>query len=502
MPTNSLPPSAFADLDLPSESIAAMTSKPSSAQNAPVLAPPSSETAPPSTSLSLADSSSSAVGPKPPPNTTAISLYAEHLLHIRTVTLSASLRTARTQQTRAVLSADGSEVSISHEGEVATIRLPVRVRLKPGDDGSAEAALVLPGKPEGKEISLRLSAEDEGGLLGSPGGRTIDAEGNWVPWGAAALNETRQDRKKVRVVCKKCGNPAVREGSVGEWRDLPNENWAEMMEFWHCHRPDHDHGHDHKHSNESDGGKSKGYAAANQLRALSGVGFVDLGALLLKEEDCESIEVSQSPGSRPSKLLCQTCKAQLGEVDDRAEGFRLWKWSLAIAESSAQEVGPEQPRNLDSDIAMKPKLTTYSNQKWVSAHFLSLIENQAVRKFCVKPKHDDEISGEEKIMIWVFTPDLTFSSSISSSGTPPTTLHHPEPTRAMKVLYQLSSPTTSRSQEEQNSFSVEEVRFPPFVYKDLKTALKESGMLMPETARMFKTWQVGLLERFQSGDKT
>jgi len=62
----------------------------------------------------------------------------------------------------------------------------------------------------------------------------------------------------------------------------------------------------------------------------------------------------------------------------------------------------------------------------------------------------------------------------------------------MKVFYQLSS----EAQEEQNSFAVEEVRFPPFVFEELKTALEESGMLMPEMARVFKTWRVGLLERF------
>jgi hypothetical protein len=61
----------------------------------------------------------------------------------------------------------------------------------------------------------------------------------------------------------------------------------------------------------------------------------------------------------------------------------------------------------------------------------------------------------------------------------------------MKVFYQLSSST-----EEQTSFSVEEVRFPGFVFAELKRALVESGALMPEAARVFKTWRVGLLERF------
>jgi hypothetical protein len=167
------------------------------------------------------------------------------------------------------------------------VRLPVRVRLKPGAESGGggeekETLLEIPGASWGREISLRLSAGDEDGAA-------VEREGNCVPWGAAALNHPGKSGL-VRVRCKRCDNTVVREGGVGEWRDLPNENWAEMMEFWHCHRPDHDHGH----GDRKDGGKSKGYAAENQLRALNGVGFVDLGAFLLKEEDCEGVQVSTS----------------------------------------------------------------------------------------------------------------------------------------------------------------------------------------------------------------
>ena len=71
-------------------------------------------------------------------------------------------------------------------------------------------------------------------------------------------------------------------------------------------------------------------------------------------------------------MVCGSCDAEVGIVDDRAEGWRIWKWSVAIS----------FPR----------KVETFSIQKWISAHFLALIENQGVRKFSVRSDSEEESS--------------------------------------------------------------------------------------------------------------
>lgn len=76
--------------------------------------------------------------------------------------------------------------------------------------------------------------------------------------------------------------------------------------------------------------------------------------------------------SQSCRLVCGSCDAEVGIVDDRAEGWRIWKWSVAIP----------FPR----------KVETFSIQKWISAHFLALIENQGVRKFSVRPDGEEESS--------------------------------------------------------------------------------------------------------------
>jgi len=212
-------------------------------------------------------------------NESSITLYAEFLLHIRTVTLFASLRTFHSRETKAKLDTNGSSVTITHEGESATLHLPITVQ------GGGDAALSLPAQPQSKELTLRLQIEEQEGteVLGTL--LSEERKANVVPWDGATLNNT----KAVQIRCKSCRGTLVSKDTIAEWRDLPNENWAEMMDFWHCHKPDEHHLHDHTHDAAVG---TKGYAAGNRLRATEGVGFVDLASFLLKEQDCEGVRVS------------------------------------------------------------------------------------------------------------------------------------------------------------------------------------------------------------------
>ncbi|TKA73318.1 hypothetical protein B0A49_03127 [Cryomyces minteri] len=103
-----------------------------------------------------------------------ISLYAELLFHIRAVSFIASLQTNSSKTTRAELSADGEHINLTHDGEVATIRLPTKIA------GGGSAVLTLPAVPS-KELTLRLQLEERGpGLLRIDGGSA-----DVVPWSNA-----------------------------------------------------------------------------------------------------------------------------------------------------------------------------------------------------------------------------------------------------------------------------------------------------------------------------
>jgi hypothetical protein len=194
-----------------------------------------------------------------------IELYSELLTNIRTVTLVASLKTESNLETKAELSADGQNITVSHEGYSASIRLPTQMT------GGGSAALTLPAMPS-KDLTLRLQLEEKApGLLKFENGSE-----NLIPWPASAMSDG--------VQCCKCGTNLLDKGTPIDWKDLPNENWAEMMDFWHCHKP---HEHDHSH----DMSKSKGYSSSNKFAAVPGVGLVGLSYIILAAKDCTNIKV-------------------------------------------------------------------------------------------------------------------------------------------------------------------------------------------------------------------
>jgi hypothetical protein len=215
------------------------------------------------------------------PNETLITMYAELLLHVRTISLFASLRTHHNHETTAKLSSDGTCITVSHEGHSASIRMPFEVK------GGGEAEMKLPATPNNKDITLRLQLEEleDSDLLGAL--QSEERKANVVPWDGASLNE--QSDQEVR--CKGCCGVVVPQDRITQWRDLPNENWAEMMDFWHCHKPDEHHLQNHIHEHAIDG---KGYAAGNRLQATQGLAFVDLTSFLLRDQDCEGAQVRQN----------------------------------------------------------------------------------------------------------------------------------------------------------------------------------------------------------------
>lgn len=214
----------------------------------------------------------------PGPNETSITLYAELLLHVRTITLFASLRTQFSRETKAKLSSDGNSITVSHEGRHATLHMPFNIQ------GTGDAELSLPSDPPTKDLTLRMQLEEleTSDILGAL--QSEDRRVNVVPWDGASLDK----EKALEIRCKGCDGVIVSKGSIKQWRDLPNENWAEMMDFWHCHKPDEHHLHDHAQTRAIG---EKGYAAGNRLNATKGVGFVDLTSFLLQEADCVGAQV-------------------------------------------------------------------------------------------------------------------------------------------------------------------------------------------------------------------
>ncbi|PGH08061.1 hypothetical protein GX51_01503 [Blastomyces parvus] len=457
-------------------------------------------------------------------------LYAELLPNIRQITLHVSLPDSSSSSpspTTADTSANFAggkcsisilpsrrAVSLSSADATQTLTLPARV---------SEAAHTIVSKqpthnPSGAgpgELLFRLPVDVETGPAGASR-HANDLAGHernevQVPWTAKDMCA------ETRVRCKQCTNLLfipLKEGTV-TWKDLPSTDWAEMMDLWHCHKPDthaEDHGdaatgtslHEHD-ENET----VKGYGAANQVVCTSGTVLIDVLSFVMAEGDCQGLRKSTRASSptalhigngdqqtNDSKsqpmvdLSCSRCSAIVGEEFPSLSGLRLYKANVSLL---------RKPKDgIDSD---KDAWETYPVEVIVGAHLLELVERIGARRFAVhSTEHAVENRRDNKsgLLLWVFNPDLRYSSLLSYSATDGIVSITSQ--RAMKILYQevpdiqlmlnpaqgLPSPT-----------ALEDVSLPPSIYDDMKQALEKSSETLPISARQFREWRVGLFSRYE-----
>lgn len=197
-----------------------------------------------------------------------ILIYTELLSNIRQVSVIASLPTPVDASTRASVSNDGHQLLIVHQANTECISLPAQVKV----GGS------LPVSINGNvDLTWRLPVASEQTRPGQ-----FALENQALPWTAIDM------KKGSPIQCRQCDSLFVPENAIPVWKDLPSENWAEMMEFWHCHKP-----HDHEHGNgDANLLASKGYGANSAIASQQGIGFVDLTSFLFSEADCKGLTVS------------------------------------------------------------------------------------------------------------------------------------------------------------------------------------------------------------------
>ena len=195
-----------------------------------------------------------------------IYLYAEVLANIRQANLYASLKTHKNEHTKIEIASDKKTITVSHDGETASIYLPTEI------GGTAEVNIPI---DRGKEMTVRLELADIKNMPSLE--NTIGHEG---PWGATDLSPN------ARFRCRVCEAELLTNEVPLQFRDLPNECWAEMMDFWHCHRPQHGAGQE-----AEEAADSKGYGSHTKLKANPGIAFVDTAYFLLAEQDCRNIQV-------------------------------------------------------------------------------------------------------------------------------------------------------------------------------------------------------------------
>lgn len=194
-------------------------------------------------------------------------IYAELLSNIRQISILAFLDTPSDSATKAELLGDGTLLKLHHAKQDFELKLPGQVvsnsELREFPLGSLELSWRLPLTGEGQRADVDIA-------------QTIEA-----PWSSKDMVIGEQV-----LQCRKCSTTIVEADRIKEWRDLPSEGWAEMMDFWHCHKPSDHVNHSHEDEKQNNLASTKGYGANTKFTAQSGIGFVDHSSFLLAESDC------------------------------------------------------------------------------------------------------------------------------------------------------------------------------------------------------------------------
>ena len=192
-----------------------------------------------------------------------IYIYSELLLHIRQVAVLATLPSPANSSTHIGISADSKTLSLEHEGSRAIAELPCPV-------------LGIANRREDtsqQELSFRLQPS-AAARMPVPGKLASDD----APWSASELAPNTQ------ICCRGCRKPLARP--IYAWKDLPRGGWAEMMDLWHCHKPNAP-----SSSDDASSSSTKGYSASNVIMPTQSTALVDISHIILADDDCVGIQV-------------------------------------------------------------------------------------------------------------------------------------------------------------------------------------------------------------------
>ncbi|KAL7935333.1 ubiquitin-conjugating enzyme E2-binding protein [Trichoderma chlorosporum] len=395
-------------------------------------------------------------------NTAICSIYAELLSNIRQVSVIATLSSPSNATTKAEILDDGRRIQIHHQGEIRSLDLPASVSIRStlhiSENFSQGLAWRLPVSATEAQLT-RFSAENQS-----------------VPWVSTDL------KAGSCIFCRHCNHNIVQQGRIKSWKDLPSENWAEMMEFWHCHKP-----HDHEH-HDGENLSKRGYGANSTITAQPEVGFVDLTSFMFSELDCDGLSFSRlnsdasfdtSEGAiddtdpvKPLRISCKSCRTELGLYNALASSVTLFKWQVAC-ETESPSRAP-------------------SSSECLAATLIATISRSGSSKSVVASHTLDTTPGEthsglpQSLHLWVLNANVVYSSTMREGRR-----------TAIKVLYQDIDAEEGNKLVDSMTSGVQEISFPEAAISTARQILQESNSFLPASERLFQQWHVGLLERWE-----
>ncbi|KAF4962668.1 hypothetical protein FSARC_9229 [Fusarium sarcochroum] len=392
---------------------------------------------------------------------TPTSIYAELLSNIRQISVVASLSTPADSSTKAEISHDGRQLNVTHQDRTESISLPAQTSV------AGPLPVTKTGRPS---LSWRLPVSPADAKPAQ-----FSLENQALPWTSVDITTGSP------IGCRNCGNEFVTQNTIKTWKDLPSENWAEMMEFWHCHKP-----HDHEHQ-DSESLASKGYGANHAISAQQGIGFVDLTSFLFSESDCRGLKYSSSTidagfdlsslaldDDETKKFLhvfCQKCETEVGLYNIATTSVTLFKWQITC-QTITPDPSPSSPECLAATL-LATISRSGSSKSIITPHILG-------------PAKLESDVAHKNLHLWILNPNVVYTASST-----------PGRETAMKILYKHIESAEGDKLITSMTSDVQEITLPEAAIKAAEEYLLSRSQLLPAQERTFKEWNVGLLGRWE-----
>lgn len=198
------------------------------------------------------------------PSWLCMRFYCDYHENIRAIHLSVTLPSAPDELTSLDIY-DRKTLRLRHAFRSYTIALPA----------SVDPTRPLEVKGTGLTLNCRVSADP---IVRSDGSISLPLSS------PEALQED--------VLCSACGTCMILASRGLTWHRMPSENWAEMMDSWHCHRGVSDHHYNEHHDQYTL--PDHIVSAAERIRARPGRGLIGLSYLLIHPSDTQNIKVRRS----------------------------------------------------------------------------------------------------------------------------------------------------------------------------------------------------------------
>ncbi|AET39924.1 putative polyadenylation protein Ecym_5147 [Eremothecium cymbalariae DBVPG len=243
-------------------------------------------------------------------------------------------------------------------------------------------------------------------------------------------------QEPFKFLCYCCNSTLLSRSDCKKIRDMPTEFWTELMDYWHCHKPD-------DNSKESKNYRDKyNILVPSIAELLVGDSFLILNRDWLSERFLIT----------PEGPTCQKCSTLLGELPNE-KVIKLYKWNLILIKSNG----------------IKER---YGMEQSVIASLMNLINSNASRVIILS------CGNNSKTVLWVFSIGLNVTLSDNT-----------EIKQGLKFLYTTDLDILSSGKVPSRQ-TVDTLNVTPDCYRSFIESLDKTRDKLPEQHKMIDNWYI------------